>query len=195
MPTLHSIDRIRAAIHQLLTTEGADSLSFRSVAKRAGLSIGTVGYYFTNRASLLKFALEPHDKRVTRVVDSLRPAGGVLESAAALTRLAFAHRGEVRMQMLCFVQGWRVSHINYLDAALGAASGVPMVADETERRAAALVLGLGVQHLAAMCPDALAQLLDVDGSDDAEDVISDAVRGMVLRLLHEGPKPQNAARG
>lgn len=76
------MDAIVAASRTILQQEGASGLSFRKVSKRAGVSVGTIAYYFPDRAALVEACLDAHHDWVAdelaRLV-GLRSAGASLE--------------------------------------------------------------------------------------------------------------------
>lgn len=51
--------RIVAAMRASIGETNKASMSLRAVARRAGVSLGTISYYFPTRAALLQAALEP----------------------------------------------------------------------------------------------------------------------------------------
>jgi AcrR family transcriptional regulator len=59
-----TVRRIIAATHTVLLREDLDSISFRKVAREAGISPGTLSYYFPSADALWEACLEAHYERV-----------------------------------------------------------------------------------------------------------------------------------
>ena len=64
-----SVDAILEATIQVLLSVGPDRLTTTRVAKRAGVSVGTLYQYFPNKHSLLFSVLEQHLNRVADAVE------------------------------------------------------------------------------------------------------------------------------
>lgn len=191
MGSTHSVDRIRAAIDEILATVGADGLTFRSVASQSGLSVGSVAYYFESRNALLQFALEPHHRQVA---SSMGPTGNIEQPMAiqlgrALTEFAFVNRDEVRTQLLCFVEAWDITTLPHLRAGLDAAARIEGGSehDASDRKCEALLLALGLQHIAAMQPDQLADVLGLEDDRAAAARVVAAVVRIARQLLADTP--------
>ncbi len=61
----HAIDTIlQIAIEELHEAQPRDSISLRKIAKRAGVSVGTIGYYFDNKDGLLRACLREHESKL-----------------------------------------------------------------------------------------------------------------------------------
>ena len=93
-------DKILEAAHQLVDELGRQALSFRKVAARAGVSVGTVQYYFSSMDQLLDALTDPWHDGLTRIlkstVEALPTAGDreglLLDMCGELYRLAVEHR-------------------------------------------------------------------------------------------------------
>jgi len=63
-----SVDAILAATIQVLLQVGKERLTTTKVARRAGVSVGTLYQYFPNKSALLKAALKRHLDEVTEAI-------------------------------------------------------------------------------------------------------------------------------
>jgi AcrR family transcriptional regulator len=64
-----SVDAILEATIQVLLSLGKDRLTTTRVAKRAGVSVGTLYQYFPNKSALLQAALKRHLLQVTEAIE------------------------------------------------------------------------------------------------------------------------------
>src|SRR6516164_10394325 len=64
-----SVDAILEATIQVLLSVGKERLTTTRVARRAGVSVGTLYQYFPNKSSLLQGALKRHLDEVKEAVD------------------------------------------------------------------------------------------------------------------------------
>ena len=64
-----SVDAILEATLQVLLEVGKERLTTTRVARRAGVSVGTLYQYFPNKSALLKGALKRHMDQVTEAVE------------------------------------------------------------------------------------------------------------------------------
>jgi AcrR family transcriptional regulator len=64
-----TVEAIFEATIQVLLTHGADRLTTTRVAKRAGVSVGTLYQYYPNKRSLLFAVFEDHLDKVSRAVE------------------------------------------------------------------------------------------------------------------------------
>lgn|GEM_PF-1630249 len=67
----NTIDRILAAAREVVGEVGADACSFRAVAQRCDVSVGTISYYFQSKAELLEACLDAYYDAVGELVTSL----------------------------------------------------------------------------------------------------------------------------
>lgn len=65
-----TVDAISEATIQVLLSHGADRLTTTRVAKRAGVSVGTLYQYYPNKQSLLFAVLEDHLEKVSATVEA-----------------------------------------------------------------------------------------------------------------------------
>jgi AcrR family transcriptional regulator len=88
-----TLERIINATHAVLENEGLDAISLRKVAREAGVSVGTVGYYFTSADALWDACLEAHYERVhafaLRYFVALEQGGVAREILPAAVRDAY----------------------------------------------------------------------------------------------------------
>jgi AcrR family transcriptional regulator len=69
-------ERILDAVLSLLSQHGISGVSMRSVAREAGVALGLVGYYYTDKAGLIRAALlriEQQDVELVKPDPSLSP--------------------------------------------------------------------------------------------------------------------------
>jgi len=66
-----SVDAILEATVQVLLAVGKERLTTTRVAQRAGVSVGTLYQYFSNKSSLLQAALKRHLEAVTNAVEQV----------------------------------------------------------------------------------------------------------------------------
>jgi AcrR family transcriptional regulator len=59
-----TVERILAATHAVLDREGVQAISLRKVAREAGLSVGTLSYYFPSAEALWEACVDAHYVRV-----------------------------------------------------------------------------------------------------------------------------------
>lgn len=72
---------------QLIADEGIDAVRHRTVARMAGVSLGSTTYHFESREALIEAAFEYYLDRATEVLDGLAsPVAGPADRATALVR-------------------------------------------------------------------------------------------------------------
>ena len=82
-----TVDAILQATIQVLLAVGKERLTTTQVARRAGVSIGTLYQYFPNKSALLQACLKRHMEEVTRAVERVAKdfrSRGLLEMSTAL---------------------------------------------------------------------------------------------------------------
>jgi AcrR family transcriptional regulator len=97
---MDTCDRIIDAAHELVDAEGRGALSFRKVAKRAGVSVGTVQYYYASMEQLLDALTDPWHDGLDRLLRTAAadlpraddPEERLLDLCIDLYRLAVEHR-------------------------------------------------------------------------------------------------------
>jgi len=75
---------LAAAVWQVITRDGVDAVSMRSVAAASGWSSGALRHYFSTRDELLAFACEHVIEQVTERIQALRPSGTPVEAVRAI---------------------------------------------------------------------------------------------------------------
>ena len=150
-------DRIRGAACELLLADGFDAVTHRKVAARAGVALGSVGYYFGGRDELLVAAIEA---LAEPWLGNARAVAADPEDdlADALVRLVAgdAERDELRVQYERLVQSTKMPALAartsaWTDELVELAGQVLSRAGHTTltpRAAVALVDGLLLHHLA-----------------------------------------------
>lgn len=188
----HSVDRIVSALRALLGRMGVGDLSYRSVAKEAGLSTGTVAYYFESRAALLEAALDRHHDRVANIVRPLllgegRNAG---EHARALTHYAFANQADIRLRLAAWTESWSLprGRLTIVAALLSRVAAIPWSTGWTERDKRILVQGVvyAVQHFAALSDTELSRMVGEDDPALARAAVVEAIGRLTERLTGQG---------
>src|ERR1700734_1647666 len=66
-----SVDAILQATIQVLLQVGKERLTTTRVARRAGVSVGTLYQYFPNKSALLRAALKRHLDEVTEAIEQV----------------------------------------------------------------------------------------------------------------------------
>lgn len=80
-------NRIIASANELLETKSATEISLRSVSAHAGVSTGTLTYYFKNKEALLEAVLEEYYTRLSAMAMALiQESAGETDARAVLER-------------------------------------------------------------------------------------------------------------
>lgn len=101
-------EKILAAARVVIEEKGVDSFSLRAVAAKAGVSLGTVTYYYPNRSALVEACLESlhtlHREAIELVSRGLSEGRSFAEMASALVDSLFPRlldeREWIRVRML-----------------------------------------------------------------------------------------------
>lgn len=189
----HSIDRIIDAVRDLVVNGGISKISYRSVARAAGLSLGTVTYYFRSRNELMEAVLERHHRlavQIARPIASNLHAVPTRALAAVLRRLvrhSLDNRSEVRLRISSWAQHWSLPRVRReeLDDLLSRATSREWAypGDAVERRIIIQAVNYGVQHLTAMTDEDLMNITGVDDVETARRQLSDTVANLGVFLL------------
>lgn len=105
-------EKILAAARVVIEEEGADSFSLRAVAAKAGVSLGTVTYYYPNRAALVEACLESlhalHHEAIDLVSRGIKDGRSFAEMASELVDGLFPRlldeREWIRVRMLSILK-------------------------------------------------------------------------------------------
>ncbi|MEO8131442.1 MAG: TetR/AcrR family transcriptional regulator [Bryobacteraceae bacterium] len=86
-----TVDAILEAAIQVLLQVGKERLTTTNVARRAGVSVGTLYQYFPNKSAMLKAVLERHMDEVTEAIERVcgEQRGNGLEQMASALMTAF----------------------------------------------------------------------------------------------------------
>lgn len=76
-PDVHARRRAQLvdAVFRIVRRDGIDQVSVRAVAREAGLSMGSLRYYFATQGELLSFALAEVERRLRARLEGLDPTG------------------------------------------------------------------------------------------------------------------------
>lgn len=190
----HSVDRIVDAVLALLERGTPQGLSYRRIAERAGLSSGTVAYYFPTRTSLLELGLEEHHRFVASFVGRLKRAS--FPSAGQFVRMVVRHsfrrRGENRLQILSWAEQYQfpAGRLARMSQLLERAAGDPWSTSfsQMERRVIIQSLAYGVQRFAALSDEELVALVGASDPEKARDAVVETM-GRLGDLLSSGSGP------
>lgn len=151
-------EEILAAAEQLLVDSGVERMRLRDVADAAGISIGTVQYYFDTRDRLVSalfdwsarrrleawVSLEPGDgepwRRIVTLVEHALAEPVLRRSRIWVEFLAMARDEELRDHLAAFYEAWRRPFRDAIEA--GVASGELRPALPVEAAVDALIMGL-----------------------------------------------------
>lgn len=170
----HPVDRILDAVRSMSAGIGDRNLSYRTIAKHAGLSSGTVSYYFSSKAALLEAALDRYHDGLTQI---LRPwlrrrapdPGGM---ARRLARYAFDNDSDVRLRLAAWVESWGLpeDRLVELDRWLTLVSAAPWMShwSPTEKRVIIQSLVWATQRFAALSERERAVVIGIEDPAEAE---------------------------
>lgn len=99
-------EAILSAALSIISESGPSALSLRGVARNAGLSTGTVSYYFSSLDALCEACLDGHYDRMTTLAQrhmqrlaETKPAEVAADAARELYRFAIAERPILLLQL------------------------------------------------------------------------------------------------
>lgn len=188
----HAIDRIVAASRALLASEGVAGLSYRAVAREAGVSAGTVAYYFESRADLLEAALDRHHDRLAELAAPLLALtpdqlGANLDAVGALVRFAFESRDDVRLRLATWISSWELpSRRSDAVSALLVKATARLGSDrwsDAERRVIMQALVYATQRFAASSSNDLRAVTGLEQDDAARELVEKTLTRVVERLF------------
>ncbi|WAH55326.1 TetR family transcriptional regulator [Pseudomonas silvicola] len=107
-PVVDPIQRIVAAVCDVLAEEGVTQLSLRKVAAKAGATLGLITHHFPNRAAMVKAAVAETWKRENQVVQWAE----VPDKAAVMGAIEvfLPYDEERRRQTAVWVAFWALAH-------------------------------------------------------------------------------------
>lgn len=184
----HVVERILGAARQLLESGDPSAITFRSVARLAECSPGTVVYYFETREQLMEATLDPHHDLVGEVLDqghtTAEHSGTSAEQTTdSLVTYALESRELMRLQLVAWCARWSLPEhrLQALRGRLDRVEGLPWKPDWTppQRRVLIQLSSYGVQRFACMADE---ELLAVTGLDDL-DAARQAINTVATRLI------------
>ncbi|MAQ18483.1 MAG: hypothetical protein CMN30_27250 [Sandaracinus sp.] len=185
-------DKILEAAQQLVEEQGRHSLSFRKVAERAGVSVGSVQYYFSAMEQLVDALTDPWHEGLDRILRETMvalPAAEdrqelLVEMCLRIHRLAVEHRELLLTRHLDTLQRGellaRRRQPAFRALEQGAKMAAALVGGDPERWRLTM---MGIEHL--LVGFALSDRAAETGSDAAavEAFLRDAILGMGRRAL------------
>jgi AcrR family transcriptional regulator len=192
-----TLDNIVAAARELIFADGTEpalDVSLRAIAERAGVSFGTLSYYFPSREQLLERCLDPHYERVDDLLDELirrasapsQPREVVELATRRFFRLASSGRAEVLLQNATTARRGalhpeRTSGLErYLDAGAAVLAGLAGMTEHDARLAIHSTMTL-IMRYATMDDAELEAILGATGPD-ARRQLEDHVVRVTLRI-------------
>ncbi len=158
-----SVEAILEATIQVLLLEGKEGLKTNTVARRAGVSVGSLYQYFPNKSSLLQAALRNHLDRVY----------------GAVATVCAQHHGE---QLGTMGEGLVVSFLEAKFERLDASLALYQVSDDVEGATIAQMMGRkSVEAIAAMLRSSSERL--ATDTDAAASMLFGAMAGASRRML------------
>jgi AcrR family transcriptional regulator len=193
---------IEAAKQELLSGEnGGIDVSVRQVAQMAGVSLGTIHYYFPTKESLLEACLDEYYAALGALVGQLaeRIGHGSRETAREVIasclrqiyRFAFSERLRLKLRAATNMQRGhlhpvRDEHVRGPYLAWFAAIVAPLVDMPVgEIRMVIQTMSFVVMHYVLLCDAEVEQIVGVAG-DAGRQLIEDHVVGAGMRLVFEG---------
>jgi AcrR family transcriptional regulator len=194
----HPVDRILEAVRSMRAGARGSNLSYRAIAKRAGLSSGTVSYYFSSKATLLEAALDRYHLGITEILRpwmrSRAPDPGRM--ARQLARYLFRHEDDVRLRLAAWVESWGLpeERLADVDRWLTLVERAPWMNQwsPTEKRVIVQSMVWAAQRFAALSEHERAVILGVDDPDEARAVVIETM-GKLADALAAGRVAPTAA--
>lgn len=194
-------DAILDATRSLVTrSDNPGSISLRAVAKEAGVSMGTVQYYFETRAALLEACLDTYYERMGEQVSNLAtrfreaeassdPAPLVREAARTLYRFARAERDNVVLrQALVVERGELPAQRRIHDQGPALRAGAEVVARRLGRPTSEVkmliqTLVFAGSRYATLTDDELEVIVGKRRAEGGEEAIEDHLAEVAMRCL------------
>jgi len=194
-------DSIVQATLDLLDEHGRiEAVSLRKVAGRAGVSLGTIQYYFENKETLLEACLDGYYARMTKLVNELMPLIGDPDYAGAalldhvsreLYRWARRERGLLALRMSTNARRGELHEsrqskfMGGLISQVAKALGGHITISESEARIA-IQLFASMLMRSVLFTDAEIEVLTDAGGDEGRAKIEEFFVTTVRRVLRPG---------
>lgn len=102
-----SIDRIRAAACRAFARNGVDATRLADIAREAGVSAGSIYYYFRHKDDLLLAALTWAGEEIDRrLAERAGPGAHPLQRLAAMLEACVPEEGLLRDELLLWLEVW-----------------------------------------------------------------------------------------
>ncbi len=195
----HPVDRILEAVRSMRAGSGDANLSYRTIAKRAGLSSGTVSYYFTSKAALLEAALDPYHGGLAEL---LRPwlrrgAPNPGSMSRRLVRYLFRNGDDVRLRLAAWVESWGLpeDRLADVDRWLTLVGDAPWMAQwsRNEKRVVIQSLVWAAQRFAALSEHERSVIVGVDDPAEAEAIVTETLAKLADALASDRVAPTTAS--
>ena len=173
----HPIDRILDAVRSLRAETGDANLSYRTIAKRARLSSGTVSYYFGSKAALMEAALERFHDGIAELLQPWLHVGAPNPGRMArrMMRHLFHNEADVRLRLAAWVKAWSLpdERLADVDRFLTLLSSAPWMSrwSSTEKRVIIQGLVWAAQRYAALSEHERNVVVGIDDSEEARAVV------------------------
>lgn len=193
----HTLEKILRAATTLLVEAGERDLSLRKVAQHAGVSVGTLTYYFKNKQTLIEATLDALHDRQTRVLTQslaeLAAGATLIEQVEKVVRDFYAYhisnRDLLRLRMASMfdrdglpTQRRRdvlLPVLRYAGEYAQAQHGMPAL----EARFTTQLIIYAVARFAVISPEELMELTGASTLDEAERATEEYLVSMARRLL------------
>ena len=188
-------DKILEAARALVEEHGRQALSFRKVAERAGVSVGSVQYYFSAMGQLLDALTDPWHEGLTTIIQGVikeLPTAAdrqslLVEMCIDIHRLAIAHRQLLLTRRLDTLERGELADrrrepaLRWIER--GSKMAAALVGGDAKRWALTMT---AIEHL--LVGFALSDRAEIVGAcaEDVEDFLRDAILGMGLSALGLG---------
>ena len=185
-------DKILEAARALVEESGRHSLSFRKVAERAGVSVGSVQYYFSAMEQLLDALTDPWHDGLNRILQSAMAElpsaedrqARLVEMCIEIHRLAVAHRELLLTRRLDTLQRGGLAERRWEPARKWIAKGAKLAANLVGGDVTRWQLTMtAIEHLlVGFALTTRAEDLGLS-TEEVEDFLREAILGMGRRAL------------